>query len=211
MEKYGFVYIWFDRKHKRFYIGCRWGTENDGYICSSKWMKNSYKRRPEDFKRKILITNILNKKLLLEEEHRWLSLIKQEDLGKRYYNLRNHKFNHWSTDSSKLLTVGEKISLSHKNDANWGSWGKGKKLTEETKEKLRAAAKKQYEDGSVREMQRQKSLELWANAEYRKINTENKIGKTQSKETIEKRKQNTDYGAIVERKKNKTPPNQGKN
>lgn len=28
-EKYGFVYIWFDKKHKRFYIGCRWGTEND--------------------------------------------------------------------------------------------------------------------------------------------------------------------------------------
>ena len=39
MEKYGFVYIWYDRKHKRYYIGCRWGTENDGYICSSSWMK----------------------------------------------------------------------------------------------------------------------------------------------------------------------------
>ena len=35
MEKYGFVYIWFDRKHKRYYIGCHWGHEDDGYVCSS--------------------------------------------------------------------------------------------------------------------------------------------------------------------------------
>ena len=29
MEKHGFVYIWFDRKHRRFYIGSHWGTEDD--------------------------------------------------------------------------------------------------------------------------------------------------------------------------------------
>jgi hypothetical protein len=57
MEKYGFVYIWFDRKHKRFYIGCHWGKENDGYVCSSPWMKQAYKHRPQDFKRKILKTD----------------------------------------------------------------------------------------------------------------------------------------------------------
>lgn len=39
MSKYGFVYIWFDRKHHRFYIGCHWGHEEDGYICSSNWMR----------------------------------------------------------------------------------------------------------------------------------------------------------------------------
>ena len=35
--KYGFVYIWYDRKHHRYYIGCHWGTIDDGYICSSNW------------------------------------------------------------------------------------------------------------------------------------------------------------------------------
>ena len=61
MEKYGFVYIWYDRKHRRYYIGSHWGTENDNYICSSHWMIKSYKRRPEDFRRKIIkiISNIL--------------------------------------------------------------------------------------------------------------------------------------------------------
>jgi hypothetical protein len=48
-EKYGFVYIWYDRKHKRYYIGCHWGHENDGYICSSSWMMKAYKRRPQDY------------------------------------------------------------------------------------------------------------------------------------------------------------------
>ena len=33
MEKYGFVYLWYDRKRKMFYIGSHWTTETDGYIC----------------------------------------------------------------------------------------------------------------------------------------------------------------------------------
>lgn len=110
MEKYGFVYIWYDRKHKRYYIGCRWGYENDGYICSSKWMSDSYKRRPQDFKRRILSRIYTDKKDLLEEEYKWLSFIKSEELGKRYYNLHNHHFGHWTTDTNSKLTISEKIS-----------------------------------------------------------------------------------------------------
>ena len=101
MEKYGFVYIWFDRKHKRFYIGCRWGNENDGYICSSSWMKRGFKLRPNDFKRRILKRVYTNKKDLLKEEYKWLSKIKKDDLGKRYYNLHNHHFGHWTTDNDQ--------------------------------------------------------------------------------------------------------------
>ena len=113
-EKYGFVYLWYDKKHKRFYIGSHWGSEDDRYVCSSNWMRKSYSRRKQDFKRKILKTGISNRKELLLEEHRWLSLIKKEELGKRYYNLRNTEFNHWSTDDQKLLTLPEKISLKTK-------------------------------------------------------------------------------------------------
>jgi len=123
MEKYGFVYIWYDKKHKRYYIGAHWGTEDDGYICSSKWMKDSYKRRPQDFKRKILKSNIIDKKILLNEEYVWLSKIKDEELGKRYYNLHNHHFNHWSSDEDQLANIKEKRKLYV--------------VTDETKEKLR--------------------------------------------------------------------------
>jgi len=36
MQKYGFVYIWFDRKHKRYYIDSHWGKEDDSYIENQK-------------------------------------------------------------------------------------------------------------------------------------------------------------------------------
>ena len=142
MKKYGFVYIWFDRKHKRFYIGCRWGKENDGYICSSPWMKQGFKHRPDDFKRRILKRVYTDKKDLLEEEYKWLSKIKKDELGKRYYNLHNHHFGHWSTDDNRKKSVGQKISESHKNDSNWGKWNKGKSLSEECKEKLSVSVSK---------------------------------------------------------------------
>ena len=84
-EKYGFVYIWFDSFRKKFYIGCRWGRENDGYICSSNRMRNAYNRRKEDFKRRILAkTN--NRSELFDLEYKWLQLISDEEVGIKYYN-----------------------------------------------------------------------------------------------------------------------------
>ena len=90
MEKYGFIYEWYDLKTDRKYIGSHWGYVDDGYICSSKWMRNAYKRRPKDFKRRIIITQIHCKKELLKTEDRILRKIKKEDLGKKYYNLKNN-------------------------------------------------------------------------------------------------------------------------
>lgn len=110
MEKYGFVYIWFDRKHKRYYIGCRWGTEDDGYICSSFWMKQAYKHRPKDFTRKILSRVYSNRNTLLVEEYKWLSKIKDDELGTKYYNLHNHHFGHWSSNEENRKSVREKLS-----------------------------------------------------------------------------------------------------
>jgi hypothetical protein len=136
-EKYGFVYIWKDAKHKRYYIGCHWGTEDDGYICSSTWMKKGYKRRPKDFKRRIIISGITIKSILHEEEHKWLQMIKDEELGKRYYNVRNHHFNHWSTDEQKSILIKKKISSSPLRNKRISESNKGKKHSEKTKEKIR--------------------------------------------------------------------------
>ena len=124
-EKYGFVYIWRDRKHNIFYIGCHWGKEDDGYICSSRWMRISFRRRPHDFKRRIISRVYTNRTDLLEKEYEWLSLIPKDCLGKDYYNHRNHKFpNYEFSDKTR-----EKISKGNK----------GKKLSEEHKEKIRQA------------------------------------------------------------------------
>lgn len=85
-EKYGFVYIWRDKKLNRFYIGSHWGIEDDGYICSSKSMSNAYQYRKQDFKRRILLRVYTNRDDLLSEEQKWLDLIPREEFGKKYYN-----------------------------------------------------------------------------------------------------------------------------
>ena len=123
IKKYGFVYIWRDRKYNRYYIGCRWGTVDDGYICSSSWMNTSISHRPNDFKRKILKTNINDKKQLLEEEYYWLKMIKKEEMkplnqNPKYYNLHNHHFNHWSFEENYNLKISEKVSHRKKEEIN---------------------------------------------------------------------------------------------
>ena len=117
-EKYGFVYIWRDKKHKRFYVGCHWGTVDDNYVCSSNWMRRSYRRRPQDFKRRIVSVITTSRTDLLIEEGKWLSLISDNLLGIKYYNLRNSTCNHWTADEDKRLSIGEKISQSVKAHRN---------------------------------------------------------------------------------------------
>lgn len=99
-EDYGFVYIWRDRKHKRYYIGAHWGRIDDGYICSSPWMLQAYRKRPEDFRRRILNDNISHKSDMFLQERKWFELIKDEEVGKRYYNLSIKQGLHWSTSSN---------------------------------------------------------------------------------------------------------------
>jgi hypothetical protein len=120
MENYGFVYIWFDRKHKRYYIGSHWGTEADGYVCSSTWMIKAYKIRQEDFKRRILTRVYTNRKDLLESEYRWLSLIKDEEIkSKKYYNRTKHKNGHWTAEDYETdikKTISEKTKQAMQRD-----------------------------------------------------------------------------------------------
>ena len=139
MEKYGFVYIWFDRKYSRYYIGCHWGFEDDGYICSSPWMRQAYKHRPEDFKRKIL-NRVYERSELFKKEEKWLSLIKDEELRVRYYNLNKWAGSHWTLNEDHRNTR-QKIS-----DA-----GKGRVVSEETKKKKSETAKKVDTAKSLRE------------------------------------------------------------
>ena len=131
MEKTGFIYIWYDSRRKMYYIGCHLGEENDGYICSSNRMRDAYRRRPKDFKRRILKRNII-KTELLTEEHKWLSMILDEELGKKYYNLHKHHFGHWSNNEEMKRTIGQKISSSPYRAIRIGLANKGKKPAQKT-------------------------------------------------------------------------------
>ena len=84
----GFVYLWFDTLRKMFYIGSHAGSEDDGYIASSVRCKRAVTKRPDTFKRKILARVRGSRKDLLAEETRWLQMIKVEELGTKYYNLK---------------------------------------------------------------------------------------------------------------------------
>lgn len=145
VEKYGFVYIWRDKKHNRYYIGCHWGTHDDGYVCSSPWMRQAYKHRPNDFRRKILKTGLAREQMYLEEQ-RFFDMIKPEEIRIRYYNLNLKAIHPWHANENSRLTVGQKISKANKgrkagpcsperakaiSDAK-----KGKKFSEEHKAKL---------------------------------------------------------------------------
>jgi hypothetical protein len=132
MEKYGFIYLWFDRKHKRYYVGSHWGTEQDGYICSSNWMRKSYVRRPDDFKRKIIKRVYSNRIELLEEEQKYLNMIRPEEVKTRYYNLNLSVKNPWYKHPEHVKTVGQKISASRTGK----TYSKRGPRTEEEKRKI---------------------------------------------------------------------------
>lgn len=119
METYGFVYLWYDTFRKMYYIGCRWGNIDDGYVCSSRRMRDAHRNRPHHFKRRILSYVYTNKQDLLDKEYQWLSMIQEQELGKKYYNLCNHHFSHWTTNQTRAKDVYEKISETKK--AFWAS------------------------------------------------------------------------------------------
>jgi hypothetical protein len=175
-NKSGFVYIWYDKKHKRYYVGAHWGYHNDGYICSSSWMKQAYKRRPKDFKRKILVKNITSTQKMFEEEQRWLSLIKKEELGIRYYNL-NIEWKHWSGKDIKE-SVGQKISKKMT----------GKTLPEETKRKISQSLKGKTKTAEHSNNVSKSLIGKKVSEESKEKNRTWHLGKKPTKETIEKRK-----------------------
>ena len=145
--RYGFVYRWYDSYRNMFYIGCHFGYEDDGYICSSNRMRDAYRRKPNDFSREILITNIKSRPETLEKEFEYLQQIPDEELGKKYYNLHNHHFGHWSTDEIKSKEIKPKLignkgkilgprSQETKDKISKSNKGKKRKYSKESMESL---------------------------------------------------------------------------
>ena len=151
-EKYGFVYLWYDRKHKRYYVGCHWGNIDDGYVCSSNWMRKRYRRRPQDFKRRILKTGLSREQMYIEEQY-YLDMQKPEEKKIRYYNLYTKNGNLWHKYPDSVKTIGQKISFSKtgksvpapsERGAKISAVKKGKPLTEQHKAALRGIKKKPH-------------------------------------------------------------------
>ena len=160
MDKYGFVYIWYDRKRKMYYIGSHWGTEDDGYICSSNRMRNAYNRRPEDFKRRILTKVFTTRADLLDKEQQWFDLVKRYDA---YYNLNFVVKNPWWADDDRKMTVGQKISKANT----------GRKPTDAQRENLRKSR--------IGKKHKPETIQKMRNSQKKSQDTKDKLSKAQRK------------------------------
>lgn len=181
-----FVYLWIDLvgfNNMRFYVGSHKGTPDDGYVCSSKLMKEQFQNRQSDFRRIILAEGSFEDIRKLEADI-LRSLNVRENL--KFYNQHNGDGNFYNKGHSEETkrkigqsqpTVKPRINeLSPETLKNIGKWNKGRVRTEEHKKKLRTAnlGKKQSEETK------------------RKISISNKgknAGRTFSSETIEKMRQ----------------------
>jgi len=97
IDYFGFVYQWFDRKRRMWYIGSHHGVVNDGYVCSNQRMQRAYKQRPDDFTRTILEYNTVDDcKLTLQLEQKYLDQVNNIKDDPRYYNKKNEAQGGWS-------------------------------------------------------------------------------------------------------------------
>ena len=126
MKHNSFLYEWTDIKYNMFYIGVHKGTTDDGYICSSKVLLEQYKKRPNDFKRKIIKFGTFQE--LIKEES---LLLKQIDAAKNknYYNQHNgdgNFFCKFHTEETKKI-IRKKLKQHTKTKEHCESISKSKK------------------------------------------------------------------------------------
>ncbi len=127
--KYGFIYLRRDSKHKKFYIGSHWGKKNDGYICSSTNMRENYKNRKSNFKRRILKKVYTNRQELLVEEQRWLDMIKPEEFGIKYYNISRKAGQGylWINEETKKQVIKKRLDTMKQRHYDYVYWNRSKK------------------------------------------------------------------------------------
>ena len=85
-----FVYMWFDKSRKMFYVGQHSGSYDDQYTSSSGWLHGEIKYRPQDFKRRIIKT-FSTKNEAQKYEGYLLSLISESEWRIKYYNSKQGK------------------------------------------------------------------------------------------------------------------------
>jgi hypothetical protein len=145
VESFGFVYLWRDRHRKMFYLGSHHGREDDGYVGSGKRFKVAYRKRPNDFKRRIIARNFVDDpKVTLQLEQYWLNFIKPEELCTRYYNFKpyanggNTRGRRPHTPESIAKMKARKLSASHKAKIGESNRRRGPRSIE-TREKISRA------------------------------------------------------------------------
>lgn len=139
-----FVYRWTNLITNRKYIGAHKGTEDDGYISSSRPFNEDYNTNPSNFKREILARGTKEEIFALEAK-----ILKEVDAARNdeYYNMTNGDGKFYNKGGHSISDKGRTNISEAKKGKNNPMYGMtcdknpfwGKKHSEETKEKLRNA------------------------------------------------------------------------
>ena len=191
-----FVYIFWDTRDNRYYIGSHTKKKlNDDYVCSSDEMLAEYEKRPHDFRKRILAEcfSVIDK---FDTEHLWLKKIKNEDVGKKYYN-KIRSANHWTRETVEVSPETRlKRSLAAMGEKNPNY---GKKHTPEIREKISAALRgKKHTDAHKKKISESlRKSKVFADAnkarrgiphteEHKRNISKGNMGRKHSSETIKK-------------------------
>lgn len=137
----GFTYCWSDHATGKVYVGIHLGDLSDGYICSSKAMKQEYKERPHDFTRQILFYGSYS--ICAKFEKELIAALFKSDKN-TFYNRSNGKkilFDDVIKNKIRDKAQGRKMPYGHLEKmlaARIGKPGprKGVSLSEETRKKI---------------------------------------------------------------------------
>ena len=124
-----FVYCWTNTENNKLYVGWHKGSPDDGYVCSSKYMKEDYIKNPNVFVRQIIAEGTTDDMIALESALLDAANAKDDD---SYYNMSNGRTGWY---------VREKTE-EHKKNISKSNIGKhSKSLSVEHKEKIRTKMK----------------------------------------------------------------------
>ena len=155
-----FVYKWVHLPTNKWYIGShgsKTAHPNDGYICSSKTVKPMIKNNMDEWERQILLFG--SKFYVREMEFKLLTLLDAKN-DKNSFNLHN--------GDGKFITPNHR---SEQDKINISKKLTGRKLSEETKQKMRKPKSKEH------------AIKIGLASKGRNV------GKIHSEETKEKRSQ----------------------
>lgn len=153
-----FVYLWFDKCRKMFYVGQHSGSYDDNYLSSSRWLSGEIKYRPEDFTRKIIKTFATKKEAQIYEGY-LLTLIKPHEFGKKYYNIKigapkgNKPWNAgkvglYSEETKKKISQARKGKPTTKGKPNPQAANNARKGAKKLSEKVTGRKRLYHSDGS---------------------------------------------------------------